>query len=59
MQTLLVITGRGLHSEDGEPVVRFETESYLSRCSAMVAEWGRAPKDYGGEGAIFIFLKKQ
>lgn len=58
-QTLLVITGRGLHSEDGTPVLRDEVEHFLSgEGKKLVAEWGRAPREYGGDGALVVFLKK-
>lgn len=58
-QTVLVITGKGLHSEDGTPVLRQEVERFLL-CGGekYVLEWGRAPKQYGGEGAIILFLRK-
>lgn len=59
-QTLLVVTGRGLHSEDGTPVLREEVERILhSDRPDAVAEWERAPRQYGGEGALVLFLKKQ
>lgn len=58
-ETLLIVTGRGLHSEGGEPVLRNETERYLSvNPHGLIAEWGRATKEFGGEGALFVFLKK-
>ncbi|MCF6179838.1 MAG: Smr/MutS family protein [Geopsychrobacter sp.] len=58
-RTLLIVTGRGLHSVDGEPVLRDEAERYLAaEGKALVAEWGRAPRQYGGAGALVIFLKK-
>lgn len=59
-QTLLVITGRGVHSATGEPVLRKEAERFLSADGhKWVAEWGRAPKKYGGEGALILFLRKK
>ncbi len=59
-QTLLVITGRGLHSVDGEPVLRKEAERYLAaEGRKWVAEWSRAPKQYGGDGALVLFLRKR
>ncbi|MCK4690234.1 MAG: Smr/MutS family protein [Desulfuromonadales bacterium] len=59
-QTLLIITGKGLHSSDGEPVLRNEAELFLNtEGKKMVAEWGRAPKQYGGEGALVVFLRKK
>jgi DNA-nicking Smr family endonuclease len=58
-QTLLIITGRGLHSSDGEPVLRDEAEKFLAAAGkSMIAEWGRAPRQYGGEGALVVFLKR-
>ena len=59
-QTLLVITGKGLHSESGEAVLRQETERYLAGPGrAEVAEWHQSPARYGGAGALVLFLKKQ
>ena len=59
-QTLLVITGKGLHSEDNEPVLRKEVERYLAGAGRKwVAEWGRAPEKYGGAGALVLFLRKK
>lgn len=56
--TLLVITGRGLHSTDGEPVLRSEAERFLlNEGRHSVAEWARAPKQYGGDGALILFLR--
>ena len=59
-RTLLVITGRGLHSSDGEPILRTEAERFLqNEASQVVAEWGRAPKQYGGDGALILFLREK
>lgn len=59
-QVLLVITGKGLHSPEGEGVVRSAVEGFLQhRKSDHVAEWGRAPRQYGGAGAIVLFLRGQ
>ena len=56
-KTVLIITGRGKGSE-GEPVLRAELERYLSQEGrAWGAEWGRAPRQYGGVGALVGFLK--
>ncbi len=58
-QTVIIVTGRGLHSTDGIPVLRDEAEKFLAaEGQSMIAEWGRAPRQYGGEGALVIFLKK-
>lgn len=59
-QVLLVITGKGLHSPEGEGVLRSAVEEYLQRGkSDLVAEWGRAPRRYGGDGAVVLFLRRQ
>jgi len=59
-RTLLLITGRGLHSSDGEPVLRNEAERFLAdEGRKWLVEWGRAPKQYGGEGALVLFLRNK
>ncbi len=59
-QVLLVITGKGLHSPEGEGVLRSAVEEFLQRGkNDLVAEWGRAPRRYGGDGAIVLFLRRQ
>ncbi len=58
-KTVLIITGQGRGSA-GEPVLRGDMERYLDReAKAWVLEWGRAPKQYGGEGALVAFLKSR
>ncbi len=58
MKTVLIITGRGLGSKGGESVLRSDIEAYLrTHAKAWVAEWGRAPKQYGGDGALVVFLR--
>lgn len=55
--TVRVITGRGLHSPDG-PVLRDAIEQLLKRESfPEVVEWGRAPRNLGGQGALVLFLR--
>lgn len=57
---LLVITGKGLHSSRGEPVLRAAVEEYLqTQGRSLVAEWGSAPRKYGGDGALIMFLRRQ
>lgn len=58
LQTVLIITGAGLHSPEG-PVLRAEIEKFLAEQGRLWAvEWGRAPRRYGGEGALVVFMKK-
>jgi len=56
-QTALVITGKGLHSNDG-PVLRQAMETLLNQQPEQVVEWGIAPRRYGGEGALVVFLRQ-
>jgi len=59
-QVLLVITGKGLHSPEGVGVLRSAVEDFLQRSgNHQVVEWGRAPRQYGGDGAIVLFLRRQ
>ena len=59
-KTVLVITGKGLHSEDGAPILLDEIEGFLAdKGKNYVVEWGRAPKQYGGSGALVLFLRNK
>jgi len=56
-KTVLIITGRGRGS-GGEAVLRSEVERFLAEEGrTWASEWGRAPRRYGGEGALVVFLK--
>lgn len=58
-RTVLLVTGKGLHSQ-GEPVLRQEAERFLRlEGRTWVIEWARAPRQYGGEGALALFLRKK
>jgi len=57
LQTLLIITGKGLHSSDG-PVLRLAVEKLLAQMHELVIEWGSAPRRYGGAGALVVFLRR-
>jgi DNA-nicking Smr family endonuclease len=57
MKTVLIVTGWG-RSSDGEPVLRGDIEKFLDgEGRTWVAEWARAPKKHGGEGALVAFLR--
>ncbi len=59
-RVLLVITGKGLHSPEGEGVLRSVVEDFLQHSgNDQVVEWGRAPRQYGGDGAVVLFLRPQ
>jgi DNA-nicking Smr family endonuclease len=53
---IVIVTGRGLHSAQG-PVLRQAVERLLAEARDQVLEWGRAPRRFGGEGALVVFLK--
>ncbi|MCD6527306.1 MAG: Smr/MutS family protein [Desulfuromonas sp.] len=59
LHTVLIVTGRGNRSPGGESVLRTDIERYLTtHAGAWVAEWGRAPRQYGGDGALVVFLRR-
>lgn len=57
LQTVLIITGKGLHSSDG-PVLRQAMEALLHQERERVLEWGLAPRRFGGDGALVVFLRQ-
>jgi DNA-nicking Smr family endonuclease len=57
LQAVLIVTGKGAHSSDG-PVLRDALEAYLqANPHRAVVEWGRAPREHGGAGALVVFLR--
>jgi DNA-nicking Smr family endonuclease len=54
--TVLIITGKGLHSNDG-PVLQESIKKLLRQSVDSVLEWGVAPRRYGGTGALLVFLR--
>jgi DNA-nicking Smr family endonuclease len=55
--TVLIITGKGLHSSDG-PVLRQAMEKLLNQQREHVLEWSVAPRRFGGDGALIVFLRQ-
>lgn len=59
-RAVLVITGRGLHSSAGEPVLKSSVLSWLASEGADdVIETVPAPPELGGDGALVVFLRKR
>ena len=56
LRKISIITGKGLHSEDGVGVLR-ETVLKVLDDSALVSERANAPLSAGGSGALWIILK--
>lgn len=54
---VLVVTGKGLHSQDG-PVLRRAVEQLLAEARDLVMEWGAAPRRLGGSGALAVFVRR-
>ena len=53
---VVIVTGKGLHSQTG-PVLRQAVEQLLANSPQFVLEWARAPRQYGGAGALVVFLR--
>lgn len=59
MTTVLVITGKGHHSEDGQGVLRRAVEAWLIQNGApWVARYAEAPRHLGGSGAWVLTLQR-
>lgn len=56
LKKVCIITGKGIHSEGGEGVLRSVAERILEK-SGMVSEKNNAPFNAGGSGALWIILK--
>ena len=60
---VLVVTGKGRRSEDGMAagVIRRETPLWLARSpnAARVLETAPAQPRHGGDGALYVYLRKQ
>lgn len=53
-----IITGKGLNSGAGGPVLRNAVVHWLERNGAMYAEsFDWAPREHGGDGAIWVLLR--
>lgn len=55
-RVVLIITGKGLHSSE-RPVLREAVAKLLGELPGQVIEWAIAPRRYGGEGALVVFLR--
>jgi DNA-nicking Smr family endonuclease len=57
---VLVVHGKGDHSPRGQPVLRGEIAAWLSQgpASEHVAAFATATSDDGGEGAVYVLLRK-
>jgi len=53
---LLVITGKGIHSDNG-PVLKLGIKNLLNTMSGLIEVFEYAPRSLGGEGAYIVKLK--
>lgn len=58
VRKISIITGKGLHSQDGQPVLKNLCLEILDS-SAFVSERMNAPYSFGGDGVIWVILKKK
>jgi len=59
LATVLVVTGKGQHSDDGRGVLRQAVESWLIRHGTpWVARYAEAPRALGGRGAWILTLRR-
>lgn len=56
LEKVLIIHGKGLHSEGGEGILRDMCAEFLEQC-ACAGENGHAGKEMGGSGATWVILK--
>ena len=56
LRKISIITGKGLHSQDGQGVLRSVVESVLKEFD-FISEVSNAPLNKGGSGALWIILK--
>jgi len=58
---VLVITGKGRQSEEGEGILRTEVPRWLNEPNLrpLVLSFSYAQPRHGGEGALYVFLKRE
>jgi len=55
---ILVITGKGIHSQDSYGIIREAVSNFLKKASPVyVSEYKYADQKYGGDGAFEIITK--
>ena len=57
-QKLLIITGKGTHSHDGQGIIREAVRSFLTKAGSMyIREFQYAERSNGGDGAFEVITK--
>ena len=58
LRSALIITGKGQHSAEKEPVLKKEVKFWLERNGeSYISDFHDAPPRFGGSGAIWLNLK--
>lgn len=58
-RTVMVITGKGLHSTKGKSILRPEVENWIKRKGKrLIRSYAEAPRAYGGRGAFVLYLRE-
>ncbi len=57
LKIVLIITGKGKHSEKGAALKPFVEKWLKTEGNKFVKSFGTAPKAHGGEGAFVVFLR--
>tara|TARA_B100000945_G_scaffold308362_1_gene297998 strand:- start:169 stop:621 length:453 start_codon:yes stop_codon:yes gene_type:complete len=58
LRSALIITGKGHHSAEKEPVLKREVKLWLERNGeTYISDFHEAPPRFGGSGAIWLNLK--
>ncbi len=55
---VLIVHGRGLQSEGGQQVIAPLVLAWLKDNPDRIASWERAPRKWGGEGALLVRLRR-
>lgn len=56
-KSVIVITGKGLHSKDGRSVLKPQVEAWiLKQGRHYLRAYSEAPRAYGGRGAFILYL---
>lgn len=58
LRKISIITGKGLHSEDGQSVLKTLLDEILKN-TPYISEYNNAPLNKGGSGACWIILKEK
>ena len=58
LRKISIITGKGLHSEDGQSVLKTLLDEIL-KTTPYISEYNNAPLNKGGSGACWIILKEK